>query len=243
MRVLGLFGSGGTPAGRGASSGLGFCGAANVPRFGWHLVGQLVGRSYPQAIALCDDPSRPVCVDMPFRNATIPGYLRIQPPPGRPVILCINGIDNLKETEQHTVSKMLYWAEFSTVIFDGPGQGEMHSSVKMIPDYESAAAAVIDWLEANDDYRFDVTRAPAMDRPLLIFHSGGDRPIPHGKRHADTFMAWASGDEELRFYERGEHVCANRLDEVLPYNVDWFPRHLQAEGPQRSLSTLHDALA
>jgi alpha-beta hydrolase superfamily lysophospholipase len=260
-----------------------------------------IWRLYPQAIALCDDPSRPVRVDIPFRNATIPGYLRIQPNPGRPLILCINGMDNLKETEQHSVSEMLYRAGFNTVVFDGPGQGEMLSAMRMIPDYEEATTAVLDWLEAHDDYGFDlsrigalgfsmggyfapaaaaydrriacavgnggparlrdlprrtkanplllsmlphatgtgcyeeaiaaldfdITRAPSMDRPLLIFHTGGDKIIPDGRRHGETFMAWASGDKELRFYEDGEHVCADRLDEVLPYTVDWFKQHLQ----------------
>jgi hypothetical protein len=36
-----------------------------------------------------------------------------------------------------------------------------------------------------------------MDRPLLIFHSGEDKLIPSGKKHADYFMEWAIGEKEL----------------------------------------------
>lgn len=251
---------------------------------------------YPRALELVDEPDRPIRIDVPFRETTIPGYLRVQATTGRPLIVQINGMDNLKEIEQHTISDVLFRAGFNTLTFDGPGQGEMWSSMKMIPDYETAVTALIDWLEANDGFGidlarigalgfsmggylapaaaardrriscavgnggparmslmpsqsranplflsmfphatgresysdalafldYDITSAPPLDRPLLIFHAGNDRLIPDGKRHAEIFMSWAVGDKELRFYEDGEHVCANYLDEVLPYTVDWF---------------------
>lgn len=40
-------------------------------------------------------------------------------------------------------------------------------------------------------------------------------------------MDWATCEKEVRFYDDGEHVCADRLDEVLPYIVDWFAKHLE----------------
>ncbi|MHB9859053.1 hypothetical protein [Streptomyces sp. YIM S03343] len=40
-------------------------------------------------------------------------------------------------------------------------------------------------------------------------------------------MNWAVGEKELKFYPDGEHVCANYLDEALPYMVDWTSRHLR----------------
>jgi alpha-beta hydrolase superfamily lysophospholipase len=258
---------------------------------------------YPRAIVFEDEPVRPIRIDVPFHQTVIPGYLKIQPIPERPLIICINGMDNLKEIEQHSISSMFYEAGFNTLTFDGPGQGEMWSSMKMIPDYETAVTALIDWLEANDRFgidltrigalgfsmggylapaaaaydsriscaagnggparlsdmppqsrtnplflsmfphatgkktyeeslrylAFDITKAPPLERPLLIFHSGKDRLIPDGKKHGDTFMKWARGDKELRFYEDGEHVCANYLDEVLPYTVDWFKHRLRLD--------------
>jgi hypothetical protein len=32
--------------------------------------------------------------------------------------------------------------------------------------------------------------------------------------------------KELKFYPDGEHVCANYLDEIIPYTTDWFIKHL-----------------
>lgn len=255
---------------------------------------------YPRAISLYREEVRPIRIDVPFRHASIPGYLKLQKEAGRPLVICINGMDNLKEIEQHTISEMLLRAGFNTLTFDGPGQGEMWGAMKMIPDYEKAVTALIDWLEADNRFGidlsrigalgfsmggyfapaaaahdrritcavgnggparlcdlppqkkanplflslfphavgtdtydealsrlgFDITKAPALDRPLLIFHSGNDRLIPQGRQHAEAFMSWARGEKELRFYDDGEHVCANYLDEVLPYTVDWLKRQL-----------------
>lgn len=255
---------------------------------------------YPRALELTEDISRPRRVDIPFRGVKIPGYLRLQPRPGKPMIVQINGLDNLKEIEQHNVGLIFYQAGFNTIAFDGPGQGEMWDSMKMIPDYHEAVKVVIDWLEKNQNnhidlerlgaigfsmggffaplaaahderircsvgnggpadldfmlpehkanpilikgfphsagtenleqavkkLNYDITKAPSLDRPMLILHSGHDRIIPDGKKHADKFMNWAVGEKELKFYPDGEHVCANYLDEALPYMVDWCKKHL-----------------
>jgi alpha-beta hydrolase superfamily lysophospholipase len=255
---------------------------------------------YPKALTLYDEAVRPLRIDVPFRNVLIPGYLRLQTAPARPLVVRINGLDDLKETEGHAVSDMLFAAGFNTIAFDGPGQGEMWASMKMIPDYHAAVTAVLDWLEqthgqhidmrrigaigfsmggffaplaAAYDHRiacavgnggpanlrfllpqsraspillrgfphaagtpnlaqaverldYDIARAPPLDRPMLIQHSGRDRIIPEGRAHAEAFMAWAVGEKELQFYPDGEHVCANYLDEVLPYAIDWLSRRL-----------------
>ena len=259
---------------------------------------------YPQALALHDEPGRPVRVEIPFRDAQIPAYLRRQPEPGRPLVIQINGLDNLKEVEQHTVGQMFYDAGLNTIAFDGPGQGEMWATMKMIPDYHSAVSAIIDWVvrqhgdhidtgriaaigfsmggcfapqAAAHDSRivcavgdggpanlrfllperkanpillrgfphaagtdtleqavrrldYDITRSPRLRQPLLVLHSGKDRIIPGGRDHAETFLAWATGEKDFRFYPDGEHVCANYLDETLPYMVDWTTRQLRPVG-------------
>ncbi len=255
---------------------------------------------YPRALALHGDQERPIRVDIPFRDVYIPGYLRLQPVPGRPLVIQINGLDNLKETEQHAIGYMLFNAGFNAIAFDGPGQGEMWKSMRMIPEYHEAVTAVLDWLEVHyanrialdkagaigfsmggyfapvaaaydkrircvaanggpADLRFllpernanpilfrgfphaagteslaeaveklgyDISEAPPLDRPMLIHHSGGDRIIPEGRKHAEKFMQWAVGEKELKFYPDGEHVCANYLDEVLPYAIDWLKKRL-----------------
>jgi len=255
---------------------------------------------YRQALELCGDQKKPARIEIHFRGTLIPGYLRKAEQRNRPLIILVNGMDNLKEVENHFWGEMLANAGFNVYTFDGPGQGEMWKDMKFISDYESVVSAIIDWFMTNDHDCIDLTKigvvgfslggylapraaafdkrigcavgnggpahvrwlanerrvnpillkglpyltgaktykeslehlnidimaTPRLDRPLLVFHSGKDRLIPHGKEHADCFMEWAAGERELRFYPDGEHICANHLDEVLPYAIDWLLRHL-----------------
>ncbi len=265
-----------------------------------------VREMYQMAIALYHEDRRPIRVEIAFRNVKIPGYVFRTQLKNRPLIVLINGMDNLKETEQHHFARILTNAGFNAFTFDGPGQGEMWEGMRFIPDYHKAVSAIIDWLERNENehmdlkrigtlgfslggylsplaagfdrriscavgnggpsyllhsprkealdpmginllwhrgflymtgkrtykdaieqFDIDIKKAPPMDRPLLIFQSGKDKVIPHGRAHADYFMEWAVGEKELRFYPDGEHVCANYLDEVIPYTVDWFTKFLK----------------
>ena len=88
------------------------------------------------------------------------------------------------------------------------------------------AAGTATLSEAAEKLAYDISKEPPLDRPMLIHHSGRDRIIPNGRKHADKFMDWAVGEKELKFYPDGEHVCANYLDEVLPYATDWLRKHL-----------------
>ena len=259
-----------------------------------------VRENYKRALELYAENQRPVRVEIPFRETVIPGYLRLTSQPKRPLVILINGMDNLKEVENHYLANQLLDVGLNVFTFDGPGQGEMWSSMKFIPDYEKAVSAAIDWFQEQDKYNIDLERigtsgfslggylsplagafdkriccavgnggpahlrgfsnemkvnpillkglpyltgaknykesltrmdidirkAPPMDRPLLIFHSGKDKLIPDGRAHADYFMQWAKGDKELKYYPDGEHVCANYLDEVFPYTIDWLRKHL-----------------
>jgi dienelactone hydrolase len=256
--------------------------------------------NYRKALDLYLENQKPLRIEIPFRRTAIPGYLRITDQHKRPLIILINGMDNLKEVENHYWGNLLLGAGLNVFTFDGPGQGEMWKNMKYIPDYEKAVSAIIDWFEENNKYDIDIKRtgtlgfslggylaprsaafdkriccavgnggpahlhdflnerrvnlillkglpylagtktykeslgqldidikkAPPMDRPLLIFHSGKDKLIPNGKQHGDYFMDWAVGEKELKFYPEGEHVCANYLDEVIPYTIDWLTKHL-----------------
>jgi dipeptidyl aminopeptidase/acylaminoacyl peptidase len=191
-------------------------------------------------------------------------------------------------------------AGFNFFTFDGPGQGEMRKNMKMIPDYEKAVSAIIDWLEHNNRYNvdlkrigtsgwsfggylapraaafdrriscaignggvghitaemakkvnpiwskdllyvtglksaaeaqatwneIDINKAPPLDRPLLIIHGGKDIVVPSPKEQVDYIMKWAVGEKESKWYPDGEHCCANYFDEVIPYSIDWFRKHL-----------------
>jgi hypothetical protein len=39
-------------------------------------------------------------------------------------------------------------------------------------------------------------------------------------------MKWTEGEEELKCYSDGAHVCANYLDETETYMIDWLRNHL-----------------
>jgi len=254
---------------------------------------------YKKTLDLYQEDNRPSVINIPFSKTVIPGYLWKAKQIDSPLIILINGMDNLKEVENHCWSKLLSENGFNVYTFDGPGQGEMWKNMKYTPDYHKAVSAIIDWfLENNinidcsriaalgfslggylaplaaaydnriscavgdggpaysscflnqkkvnpifikgfpyitgvDNYKesiaklgLDIKTAPPMDRPLLIIHSGDDKLIPNGKEHAEYFMNWAAGEKELKFYPDGDHVCANYLDEIFPYILDWFKKHL-----------------
>ncbi|NIN00489.1 MAG: alpha/beta hydrolase [candidate division Zixibacteria bacterium] len=257
--------------------------------------------NYRKAIALFDEKQRPLRLEIPFRKTVIPGYLRLTDQPNRPLIIQINGLDNIKEVENHSLGNFLLDAGFNSFAFDGPGQGEMWKDLKLIPDYEKAVSTILDWFEDNSKYDLDLTRvgtfgmsfggylspraaaydrriscavgnggpgylpdpsrlksinpiwisdllhvmgyenmrqaqmnwglydirkAPPLDRPLLFIQGGKDRIIPNPREHADYIMNWAVGEKELKYFPEGEHCCANFLDEVIPYCLDWLRRHL-----------------
>jgi len=135
---------------------------------------------YPQALALYPDHRRPIRVDIPFRDVSIPGYLRLCPDPGAPLVVQVNGLDNVKECEQHAIGRMLHRAGFNAIAFDGPGQGEMWPSMKMIPDYHRAVSTVIDWLADHHGRHIDMDRIGAIG-----FSMGGVRTPGRGPRQAD----------------------------------------------------------
>ncbi len=114
--------------------------------------------NYKRAIALYDDAERPMRIEIPFRGTLIPGYLRLTDQPMRPLVIFINGMDNLKEIELHHYGNLFIAAGFNTFAFDGPGQGEMWKDMKFIPDYEKAVSTIIDWFEENDRYSIDLKR-------------------------------------------------------------------------------------
>jgi len=88
----------------------------------------------------------------------IPCYLRLTDQPNRPLIIFIDGMDNLKEIELHHYGNMFIATGFNTFAFDGPGQGEMWGNMKFILDYEKTVSTIIDWFEENDIYNIDLSK-------------------------------------------------------------------------------------
>ena len=90
--------------------------------------------NYTKSLSLYEKLKRPIRFDISFRGAKIPGYIRLQSEQNRPLVIFVNGMDNVKEIEQHAFSSRFYNSGFNTLTFDGPSQGEMYSSMEMIPD-------------------------------------------------------------------------------------------------------------
>ena len=218
-----------------------------------------------------------------------------------PLVIYVNGMDNIKEAENHFLGQALSKNGFNFLAFDGPGQAELWKDVKFDLNYYESVSTIIDWLfEHNEQYKInlkkiatvgfslgghlaplsaahdkricctvgnsgfaqiggiegakklnpiwqrginfmtgfdnfeeavqhfdlDITKAPPLECPLLFFHAGRDEVMPTPKKQADTFMAWAKGEKELKYYPEAEHCTVDRLDEVFPYIVDWLKKQM-----------------
>lgn len=118
----------------------------------------LARECYEKAILLYDEKEKPIRIDIPFRGVEIPGYLMLSNKPNKPLIIFVNVLNNLKEIENHFFAQDFLKAGFNVFNFDGPGQGEMHRKMRLIPDYEKVIHAIIDWFENNNDFDIDMER-------------------------------------------------------------------------------------
>ncbi len=130
---------------------------------------QKARKSYQMAISLYPEKERPIRIDVPFGGVEIPGYLRLAAVPNQPLIIFINGMDNIKEAEGHAQGTIYRQNGFNHFTFDGPGQGELWKSMKFdVKEYPKAVSAIIDWFEKNPIYSIDVQRIA-----LVGFSLGG----------------------------------------------------------------------
>lgn len=115
--------------------------------------------SYQRAISLYDEKGRPIRIDVPFHGVKIPGYLRLSPVPNSPLIIFVNGMDNIKEAEGNSQGNIFRENGFNFFTFDGPGQGEMWKDMKFdVKEYPKAVSAIIDWFEQHPAYGIDMER-------------------------------------------------------------------------------------
>lgn len=101
-------------------------------------------------------------VEIPFRGEVVPGYLRL--PTTAPKSACViifGGLDSTKE-DSLTLGNLLIERGLGTLAFDGPGQGEMFYRMKLIPDFEAAVSAAIDFLETRPE--IDSSRVGVIGR-------------------------------------------------------------------------------
>ena len=123
--------------------------ASPLPLDGWIEGQRRKAALFRRAAPLLDPPAE--WVGIPFDGITLPAYLRkprgVELPP---VVLFISGLDSSKE-EHTTFEDVLLRRGLATLTFDGPGQGEVWEHMPGRVDFEKAASAAIDLLEARPD--------------------------------------------------------------------------------------------
>ncbi|MEW5957886.1 MAG: dienelactone hydrolase family protein, partial [Chloroflexota bacterium] len=115
-------------------------------------------KCYKKAIALYPQEKRPIRIEIPFDDTIIPGYLCLTAQPNRPLVIYVNGMDNIKEAENHFFGKAMTEVGLNFFMFDGPGQGEMWKHMKFRLDYEKVVSAIIDWFENNNPYQLNLQK-------------------------------------------------------------------------------------
>lgn len=115
--------------------------------------------SYKRAISLYDEREKPIKIEIPFDKVKIPGYLRLSDTLNRPLVIFVNGMDNIKEAEGHAQGTIYQQHGFNFITFDGPGQGELWKDLKFdAKEYHKAVSAIIDWVETQQQYGIDMGR-------------------------------------------------------------------------------------
>jgi 2,6-dihydroxypseudooxynicotine hydrolase len=168
-------------------------------------------------------------IDVPFEDTSIPGFLRLPPgevaPPGWPCVLLIGGLESTKE-EYYLFENMCLRRGLATFAFDGPGQGELYFQVKLRPDFERYASAVLDVLERRPELDgarlgavgrslggFYAPRAAAQDERLkavvgwgVFFDMSDFDAMPDGTQAGFAFVTGADS------FEAGRRLCQEYLD-------------------------------
>jgi 2,6-dihydroxypseudooxynicotine hydrolase len=102
-------------------------------------------------------------VEIPFEQTRITAYLRLPlaPTTANPCIVLLGGLDTTKE-DALALTDVLVERGLATLAFDGPGQGAMYEEMGLIPDFEKAVFATIDYLETRPE--IDAARIGVMGR-------------------------------------------------------------------------------
>lgn len=85
-------------------------------------------------------------VEIPWRDISLPGYLRLPPGPSRarPVVVFLNGASTVKE-ETALWSTPFLERGFATLALDTPGSGEAWDRARGHPEHEDIAAALVEF--------------------------------------------------------------------------------------------------
>ena len=120
-------------------------------------------RCYQKALALYAENQRPQRVDIPYKGTTIPGYLHVTHQQNAPLVIYVNGMDNIKEAENHFFGQALSRNGLNFFTFDGPGQAELWKDIKFDLNYHESVSAIIDWLfEHQEHYTMNLEKIATL---------------------------------------------------------------------------------
>jgi alpha-beta hydrolase superfamily lysophospholipase len=124
-------------------------------------------RCFGEASARMKPPFIPV--EVPYENASLPGYLCIpetSSDDGVPAVIDFGGVDAWAEEQYFKIGAALVERGYGVLLLNGPGQGAARQrGIFGRPDFETAAAAAVDFLAAQ--------RSVSADRIALIGSSFG----------------------------------------------------------------------
>lgn len=143
-----------------------------------NLVREAYGRhraAFRRAAAVMIRP--PEVLAIPFEDTTLPGYFCAADTARRPLVISVGGYDSTAEESFFWNAAAACARGYHTLIFDGPGQGEMliQRGVPFRPDWEKVLSAVIDLAV----HRQDVD----AERIVLIGESWGGYLAPRAAAH------------------------------------------------------------
>lgn len=136
--------------------------AFHLPGVKTDLQGQKTA-AFRRAAPLMSPPAEPV--EIPFRDTTLPGYLRLPADRDGPVacIVLVDGLDSTKE-DFATIMEMAVRRGLAVLAYDGPGQGEVHPHLLLGDGYEECILAAFEAAAAR--HEIDAARIGTLGRSL-----------------------------------------------------------------------------
>ncbi|OGO19330.1 MAG: hypothetical protein A2Z14_01355 [Chloroflexi bacterium RBG_16_48_8] len=175
---------------------------------------EAMDQCWQKAAPLLDPPME--ILQIPFENTTLPGYLRkpssVEKPP---IVILVPGGDSTKE-ELFDLTENILSRGLAILAFDGPGHGAVSFRLKLRPDYEVPARAVVDSVMQRED----------LDTQRLGF--GG---ISYGGLFACRAAAF---DDRIRavFSMSSWYTPAGRWPSMVPLSQNAIKQYMGENAPQ-----------
>ena len=131
-----------------------------------------------------------------------------------PLVIYVNGMDNIKEAENHFFGQAVARAGMNFLAFDGPGQAELWQAMKFDLDYHKVVSAIIDWLFDNNK-KFMMS----LDKIATLGFSLGGHLAPLAAAH-DKRICCTVGNSG--FVQIGGLAGARKLNPIWQRGVNFM---------------------